>query len=734
MCSENRIIRAARRMGSVVALLCSSGISYAGHVPEIVVFGQGSYSDRNFRIDAADVDPGVADSNALMARVPGGGNNYNGALSGQLQYRGLFGPRVGTTVDGAPIQAGGPNWMDSPLHYAPAGLVERFAFSRGLASISSGPGIGGSAAATLRRSTFSDGGLTVGGDLALSGHTADSGYNASGFAAVANERQRGHVLLARDDGDDTRFGGGTIKDSAYERDFYGVGYGVRAGRHELAIDYHHVDTGPSGNPVLPLDLKFFDTDIVKARYAVLAGGITFEARAYYVDIAHRMDNFSQRRTPDFSGLPLPAFVGTDERFVDAQGETVGFALEATYDALGGTVRTGFDGRLDENAATVGDPDVPMFFVENFDNAQTDVWSVFGEWQGALSDRFTLELGARWIRTEHDSDAVEAQPAQFADANPMLCAPGGMPLPPPCAVRALRDRFNASDRSRSEDEVDWLARLGWHLGDGLDAELGLARKTRAPSYIERYLWIPLEVNAGLGDGNNYVGDVDLDPEVAHKIELGLDWRKARFYLAPRLYYHRIDDYIQGAAVPVNAFTMPVIGVSGNANGDATPLVFSNVDAELYGFDLLAGIDLPGDWHSDLSFAWVRGKRRDVDDDLFRIAPPTLRWALVREHRLGFLRLESVFTARQSHVSQALTNDPGNPNNSNAATPGYIVLNLRGQVRLEQGWRLLFGIENLLDKDYRDHLAGFNRVSGSDVAIGERLPGRGINGYLTLGYAW
>ena len=50
------------------------------------------------------------------------------------------------------------------------------------------------------------------------------------------------------------------------------------------------------------------------------------------------------------------------------------------------------------------------------------------------------------------------------------------------------------------------------------------KTRAPSYIERYLWIPLNVNAGLGDGNNYIGNIDLDPEWSNQFELGLDWDK------------------------------------------------------------------------------------------------------------------------------------------------------------------------------------------------------------------
>ena len=77
----------------------------------------------------------------------------------------------------------------------------------------------------------------------------------------------------------------------------------------------------------------------------------------------------------------------------------------------------------------------------------------------------------------------------------------------------------------------------------------ARKTRSPHYLERFAWLPLEVTAGLADGNNYVGDVDLDPEISYEVELGLDWRGSALFVAPRAFYRNVDDYIQG--VPVDA---------------------------------------------------------------------------------------------------------------------------------------------------------------------------------------
>ncbi|MDZ7784779.1 MAG: hypothetical protein U5K56_18145 [Halioglobus sp.] len=45
-----------------------------------------------------------------------------------------------------------------------------------------------------------------------------------------------------------------------------------------------------------------------------------------------------------------------------------------------------------------------------------------------------------------------------------------------------------------------------------------------------------------------------------------------------------------------------------------------------------------------------------------------------------------------------------------------------------------MENLWDKAYTDHLTGFNRVRGSSVPVGQRLPGSGRNLFARLHYQW
>jgi len=719
-----------------LALVCGwAGSAPAAHVEEITVIGQGLPG-----FDVHVVDPGVAaegaaDAAALMAQVPGGAAAGNGALAGQTQYRGLSGPRMNVQLGGVAVFSGGPNWMDPPLHYAPPALLEHFEAVRGIAPVSAGAGIGGHVRAALKSSRFGDGsGFTPQADLSLRGHTADDGYDLGALFGLANDRYRLHLLGSRDEGDDLAAGRGTVAASSYERDFWGAGWGWRAGGHEIALDFQHTDTGNAGNPVLPLDTALIDTERAQARYDGRFGGVSLEARLHGTDVAHRMDNFSLRPPPDFSSLPLAPFIGTDRRRVDVRAEGWGFGLAAAYGIGGGTLSAGFDGRFERHEAVVLDPDVPAFFIDNFNDAESDRYGAFVQWTGELAAGWHLEAGLRYERVETDAGRIDAQPARLADAMPALCA-GVVPPPPPCAVRILRDRFNATDRARADDNLDWVVQLAWHARADTRLLLGVARKTRAPSYIERYLWIPLEVNAGLGDGNNYVGDAALEPEVAHQVELGLDWRTERAWFSPRAFWQRIDDYIQGVPVPMSPFNMPVIGVSANANGDPTPLAFANVEAELFGVDAGFGMRLPGAWRADAVFSWTRGRRRDIDDDLYRLAPPSLRIALTYDRPRWFAALAADLVARQDALSRTQTFDPANGNNRFAEVPGHALLHLRGQYRWPQsGLVLAAGVHNLLDKHYTDPLAGFNRVIGADVPVGQRLPGAGRNVYARLSWRW
>ncbi|MDZ7685421.1 MAG: TonB-dependent receptor [Gammaproteobacteria bacterium] len=274
----------------------------------------------------------------------------------------------------------------------------------------------------------------------------------------------------------------------------------------------------------------------------------------------------------------------------------------------------------------------------------------------------------------------------------------------------------------------MIKFDYAFDPSLRLGFGYGRKTRSPLYLERYLWIPLEVNSGLGDFNNYVGNPDLEPETSDQLEVSLDWTFDNGHLAPRVFDRSIDDYIQGVTS-----TDPLVNaVSGAANGDPTPLQFANVEAELYGFDIIARYQFADNWRLDATLNFVRGKRTDISDNLFRIAPLNGRLALTAELGDWSFTTESVLVASQDKISRAIvTNEPRSVSTD---TPGYGIVNFYSHWRAADNLSIRFGVENVFDKTYANHLSGFNRVDNSSVPVGARIPGAGVNVFGQLQVSW
>lgn len=691
---------------------------------EITVIGRAEFIEKEFtaRRSGSNVDPAK-----LMNQVPGGAATNNGPLTGQIQYRGMFGPRINVRVDGMLIHGGGPNWMAPPLHHIPAGLMEELVVEQGIPSISTGGGIGGAATALWKRPDFAIGdGWEFTGDTELAFGSVDGGSSASAILGASSENQRLFIIGSLDEGDNYDSGQGEVTASQYERAVYGLGYGFRSGPHELNIQAHKIATEDTGTPSLPMDIDWFETEVWNAAYSTELGGVGLELRVYGSEIDHGMSNYLLRQTPDFSSLPLPPFAGDDKRMVMTDSDESGFKLALDWALGAGTAVVGVEGKDATHNATVYDPDFAMFFVNNFNNTDVESLSWFGEWSANVSDRLYLEAGIRTEDVEMSTGEVDAFPARLVDMNPDMWPMGT----PPRAVWMLREAFNNSARSADDNNLDWVLKSRYQATDNLVVELGFAQKTRSPIYQERFLWIPLEANAGLGDGNNYVGNQALEPEQAQQIELGLDWDFGDSYFSPRIYRRDVDDYIQG----IPASNMAVVGVSTNANGDPTPLMFANTDAEFTGVDLTGGFRINANWRFEAIASTVKGERKDIADNLYRVAPDTARLSFYYETATFSGKLEHVLVANQDRLSASNTDDPGNPNNSFEATGGYSLTNLYLSWLMDDNLVISAGAENMFDVEYVDHLTGFNRVINSVVPQGSRMFGQGRNIFGRLQYQW
>ncbi len=98
-------------------------------------------------------------------------------------------------------------------------------------------------------------------------------------------------------------------------------------------------------------------------------------------------------------------------------------------------------------------------------------------------------------------------------------------------------------------------------------------------------------------------------------------------------------------------------------------------------------------------------------------------LAWRHETWESHLEFVWADAQNRVSAVQGETP---------SPGYGLLNFRLAKVFLKTLRVEAGVENLLDKRYAEHLGGVNRVSGGDLAVGERIPGAGRFAYGSVSW--
>ncbi len=709
---------------SLLFISTSTAVYAQDRVEEVIVIGRQEFLETEFtaRRTGSNVDAAK-----LMNQVPGGAANNNGPLTGQIQYRGMFGPRMNVRVDGMLIHGGGPNWMAPPLHHIPAGLMEELVVEQGIASIATGGGIGGAATAYWKRPDYNLGnGWKFSGDTEAALSSVDDGASLSGVFGLSSGSQRIYVVGSADDGDDYESARGSVDATQYERDVFGFGYGFRSGVHEFELNVHQLETEDTGTPGLPMDIDWFDTEVWNASYRTEIGNVGLAIQVYGSNIDHGMSNSLLRPTPNFSNLPLPPFVGDDNRAVLTASEESGFKVTFDWAVGNGAMVAGIEGKDAKHDATVSDPDFAPFFVNNFNGSEVENFAVFGQWSSIVGARGYLEAGFRSENVDMSTGTVDAFPARLVDMNPAMWPMGT----PPRAVFMLREGFNAADRSQVDNNLDWVLKGRYQATDNLVVELGFAQKMRSPIYQERYLWIPLEANAGIGDGNNYVGNPELDPEKSRQIELGFDWVVGNFYFSPRFFHRNVDDYIQGIA----ATNIAVIGVSANANGDPTPLIFANTEAEFSGMDMTFGTRINSNWRVEGIASTVNADREDISDNIYRVAPNSARVSLFYEAHSFNAKIEQVFVAEQDDLSRTNTFDPLNGNNSFIETDSYALTNVYLTWLINDALTITAGAENLFDEGYTDHLTGFNRVIGSVVPVGSRMLGQGINVFGRLQYKW
>lgn len=649
----------------------------------------------------------TVDPSQLLKKVAGGNVNGNGPLSGIPQYRGLSGHRMGVSINGANVGSAGPNLMDPPLSYvAPAHQV-RLEVYRGVSPVSvTQESIGGLVSAeTINDAYTQNANIENSGSISTAVQSASDSFQLSGQLNIASKNSYASLALLTEEADNADFPQGRIASTEYDRQRAQLNLGHRVGAHSFSLAYTRNETGTSGTAALPMDIDYINGDLINFGYQYSGSAWDLQAKVYVHDLDHEMTNYLLRPPPPSLAM---------WRRNTATANNYGASIKATNQTASGRWSVGVDYTDESHDSNIDNPNNARFFAVNFNNASRSILGAFVERDSRVNERLRTQLGLRVNHVSSDADEVNATPA--------------MMMPP---ARMLRDIFNAADRDISDTNVDAIAKLWFDQTDAMTWYVGVGHKTRSPSYIERYLWLPLQSTGGLADGLTYTGNLELKPEQSLEIELGFDLTTDSFSLSPRLFQRSVDDYIQGTPTNNQAAAM-FVSMMNNRNGtnNPAPLQFNNVDATLTGIDMEWAVPSMATLGNavlslDGILSYVRGERDDIDDNLYRIAPLNSSLRLNVESSTWGGTLEWQWYDDQDKVSAT---------NAEQTTEGYNLFNVVGWYQFSEALKMSFGVENINDELYFSHLNGYNRVRNSDVELGGRLPGVGRNFFLRANYHW
>ena len=781
--------RFKRREITVLVLAAVTGTASAEEVvhqlDDIVVTGStpGARTLTSTRVNAGRIDvlaPSTSDTASLLRDVPGVAMQTGGGVSSLPIIHGLADDRLRTRVDGMDLIAACPNHMNPALSYIDPNNVESIRVYAGVTPVSvGGDSIGGSIVVESAKPTFAQAGASlhksgeIGGFYRSNGKAR--GLNASVTLAGDNLSLRYNGAMAKSDNYDAAenfkealFGnpanspftgraGHTLAldevgSTAYETTNQSLGLAWKSGIHLIDFTYTRQDIPFENFVNQRMDMTANESDKFNLGYEGLFGWGVLKARAYHEKTEHEMDFGDDKRywygsasggAAALSGAvcsPLSPTCAAGMPML-TESRTHGLAVNAELAASKrDTLRVGAEFQsftLDDwwpesGAMMLGDAAIGNDAFWNIHNGERDRLALFGEWEARLNPQWTSLVGAR-----HETVKMNAGDVRGYDV--LAAAPGSYAMTNDDATA-----FNASDRSKTDRNWDLTALARFKPSASQTYEFGLAQKTRSPNLYERYAWSTWQMaalmNNFVGDGNGYVGDINLKPEVARTLSLTGDWHATdkQWGIKATPYFTWVTDYVDAVRC-----TVAMVGGCPGANASTNTflrLKYANQSARLYGIDLsgfaqVAGNTGFGDFNVSGMLNYVDGKNRDTGDNLYNIMPLNGKLVLTQKWGRWSNALEGIFVAGKEDVS-AVRNE--------LRTSGYSLFNLRSRYEWKQ-IRLDLGVENLFDKAHDLPLGGAYLGQGTTMTTattatgvvplwGTAVPGPGRSFYVGLTYTF
>lgn len=629
-----------------------------------------------------------ADGGDFLKQLNGVSGSRFGGRGIEPIIRGQSQTQVNVLLDGAYLHGGCPNRMDPPTSYAALETYEKVTVEKGVQTLQHGSG-GSGGTVLFERDTRSqidpEDGLS--GKASLTGSTNGIKHDLSVDVTKASEKGYVRVFAQDREADNYKDGDGKEVKTAYKHKQGGIVLGVTPTENRtIEYSYENNDFADALYPGADMDSPIEKADIHRLKYKDKFNGkvSSVDAELFVSDVDHVMDNYSLR---------TPA-VGKPKMSVPTTSKTEGgkVALKST---VGDTELTyGLNVQNRERNATLKNITSGNDASVMWPGATTDQTGVFAEAEAKVGDVGKLKYGMR-------IDQVKAD-ASRADVAVNI---GGMPANPlRSANQNYADVYQGYDGKPAADEtnVSGLLRYEKALNDNTTVFSGVSRTVRTADETERYInkW------AGAADASSrWVGNPNIKPEKHNQLDVGITQQLGKTRWTGTVFADQVDDFILRDKATGQAGIKVANGMT----------VYRNVDAKLHGIELGAETKFTDKVKLAADVAYVK-RTNTTDDRVIAQTPPLSGKVQVDYNGVKWGSGARVrFASGQSQVDMLSGQDAG-------TTSGYGVLDAYGRYSVSKNTKVRFGIDNVFDKTYAEHVSRANKDPFNPQALRVNEAGR------------
>ena len=609
----------------------------------------------------------ASDGGDYLKTIPGFALIRNGGTNGDPVLRGMFGSRLNILTNGGMMLGACPGRMDAPTSYISPETYDKLTVIKGPQTVLWGPGASAGTILFEREPEhFGELGTRVNASLlAGSNGRFDKTVDAAAGGPLGYVRVIGNTARS----DDYKDGNGDTVPSRYDKWNGDVALGWTPDADTLLELTAGKGDGEARSAGRGMDGSQYKRESLGLRFERSNIGDvldTIEAQVYYNYADHVMDNYSLR-TPSGTGMMAGPMASNVDR------RTLGARIKATWRWADYQLISGIDAQTNEHRKRMG-MGINTYQDQNWSkDADFHNYGAFGELTWYAAERDRVITGARLDRASAKDYRARIGSGMMSRPNPTL------------------------DKTRADTLPSGFVRYEHDLANSpTTVYAGLGHVQRFPDY-----WELFSPSAGPAGSVNAFDAIK--PEKTTQLDMGLQYKTEALEAWASVYAGEIRDYI----------------LFDYTRGTSQA---QNINARVMGGELGAAYQLTSNWKADATLAYAWGKNTTDGKALPQMPPLDTRLGLTYSEDHWSTGALWRVVAPQGRIDRNAGNVVGKDYDKSA---GFGVFSLNGAYRINKNLKVSAGVDNLLDKNYSEHLnmagnAGYGYPANDPTPINE--PGR------------